>query len=153
MEIEKIVQLLNNIGEYHKTFSNNFYKNKDIINLKKTTIDKILKETSYNGLFMDLIDEYIKLISKEILVSEIRSNSSKFTIRFRGKNRESVLNKLYYYRFDRDEFQIPIQKCLNDIMGFRIILESNLSYDELLEENRKFKLIKSTAFSLICKKR
>ncbi len=135
MEIEKIVQLINNIGEYHKTFSNNFYKNNDSnINLKKTTIDKILKETSYNGLFMDLIDEYIKLISKEILVSEIRSNSSKFTIRFRGKNRESVLNKLYYYRFDRDEFQIPIQKCLNDIMGFRIILESNLSYDELLEK-------------------
>lgn len=73
MEIEKIVQLINNIGEYHKTFSNNFYKNNDSnINLKKTTIDKILKETSYNGLFMDLIDEYIKLISKEILVSEIR---------------------------------------------------------------------------------
>ena len=43
MEIEEIVQLLNNIGEYHKTFSNNFYKNKYIIKLKKTTIDKILK--------------------------------------------------------------------------------------------------------------
>ena len=63
MEIEKIVQLINNIGEYHKTFSKNFYKNNDSnINLKKTTIDKILKEISYNGLFMDLIDEYIKLI-------------------------------------------------------------------------------------------
>ncbi len=147
MEIEKIVQLINNIGEYHKTFSKNFYKNNDSnINLKKTTIDKILKEISYNGLFMDLIDEYIKLISKEILVSEIRSNSSKFTIRFRGKNRESVLNKLYYYRFDREEFQIPIQKCLNDIMGFRIILESNLSYDELLEKIENSNLLKVQLF-------
>ena len=113
MEIEKIVQLLNNIGEYHKTFSNNFYKNKEIINLKKTTIDKILKEKSYNGLFMDLIDEYIKLISKEILVSEIRSNSSKFTIRFRGKNRESVLNKLAHQKIGLMEKISPIKLYTN----------------------------------------
>lgn len=144
MEIEKLVKLINNIGQYHKDFSESFYENKEKINFKKITVNKVLKETSYNGAFMDLVDEYIKEVAHEVLVNEIKTND--FILRFRGKNRESVLNKLYYYRYEKSDSNIPIQKCLNDIYGFRLIIKDELDYEEILEKIENSKELKVQLF-------
>lgn len=146
MKIEELVRLINNIGEYHKAFSESFYKNRENINFKKFTVNKALKETSYNGAFMDLVDEYIKQVAHAVLVNGLGINKSTAILRCRGKNRESVLNKLYYYRHEKSDSNIPIQKCLNDIYGFRLIIETELGYEKILGKIKKSKALKVKLF-------
>ncbi len=153
MEIEELVRLINIIGDYHKAFSESFYKNRENINLKKITVKKALKETSYNGTFMDLVDEYIKEVTHAVLVNVLETNKSTAILRCRGKNRESVLNKLYYYRHEKSDSNIPIQKCLNDIYGFRLIIETELGYEKILEKIEKSKVLKVKLFRAYVRKK
>ena len=36
----------------------------------------------------------------------------------RIKQKESVRNKLYHYQINHNQGEVPIQKCLNDLLDF-----------------------------------
>lgn len=132
--IDKIVAFINDIGERHCSFSDQFFSRYPSYNLKKTRVDTILKDSSYDQKFMDLIDNYIDELTFWFSFLDFEFESSILETRFRGKNKESALNKLFHYRFERSQSSIPIQKCLNDLLGFRIIIDAEFDYQALLAD-------------------
>ncbi|MGO8609138.1 hypothetical protein ACC848_39940, partial [Rhizobium johnstonii] len=57
-------------------------------------------------------------------VGGISDIQNKFVgIRYRIKQAESISEKLLYYMTDVHEFgKVPLNKCLNDLLGFRILV-------------------------------
>ncbi|WP_165210668.1 hypothetical protein [Streptococcus tangpeifui] len=134
---DEIVSLINEIGKLHQDFSHNFFKGHIAYNLKRTRVDKVLQETSYDETFISLVDDYIEELSYWLIFLEFNSKSLILETRFRGKNKESALNKLYYYRVGKSDPTIPVQKCLNDLLGFRIIINNTIDYDCLLDKIKR----------------
>lgn len=98
MIIDDIVVLINDIGNLHHDFSSYFFhkrNNEVVFNLKKVRIDNILSENSYDEVFIELLDSYIEELSSWLIFLDTGSDSPKLETRFRGKNKESALNKLY----------------------------------------------------------
>lgn len=132
--IDKIVAFINDIGERHCSFSDQFFGSDPPYNLKETRVDTILKDSSYDQKFMGLIDNYIDELTLCFSFLDFESDYPILDTRFRVKNKESALNKLFHYRFKRSPSSIPIQKCLNDLLGFRIIIDAEFDYQELLAD-------------------
>ena len=58
---------------------------------------------------------------------------SNISIRFRSKSRESALNKLYYY-VQVGRLKFPLYRIINDLMGFRIIVNDDTIKNTLTRE-------------------
>lgn len=143
---EEIIRCINEIGELHIKFSEIFFSNHISYHLKKTTIDKVIDEHSYDIAFISLIDEYIEELATFQLFNTFQSYHPQIVARFRGKNKESALNKLYHYRFNHCDPKIPLQKSLNDLLGFRLILDTDFDYNQLLDEIKQSPDIKIELF-------
>lgn len=128
---EEIIRLINYIGNEHERFSNQFFNTHKSINLKKMTVNKVIAEKTYNEKFIFLIDAYIEEVTFFQILNRFESNHPIIETRFRGKNRESTLNKLYHYRLSKYDSSIPVNKTLNDLLGFRLIIDYEFDYDEL----------------------
>ena len=62
---------------------------------------------------------------------------------FRIKAVNSIQYKIKNYTKTHENGKIPINKCLNDILGFRIVLEEKIKYNEIDDIiSKKFKDIK-----------
>lgn len=122
--LNELIILLNRIIGWHIKFSEDFIRENEAYNLRKKRVDHVLKEDEFDHRFVLLVYNYIKKITEEYLYFDFESTSNQIDTRLRGKAKESVLNKLYYYRFGagRDS-KVPLKKCMNDILGFRIILK------------------------------
>ena len=139
-----IVKIINYIGDLHKEFSKEFFSNHDSFNLKRTTVAKVIKdESTYDVDFINLVDSYIEEITMFQLTHDFEINNDKIDPRFTGKTRESALNKLYYYSVRSVGADFPLQKCLNDLLGFRIIIDNTLDYNDLLENIKKSPCLKT----------
>lgn len=131
--MDNIVALINTIGLAHEQFSREFYGKHMSKNLKKTTLAKVISDTDYDNQFIDSLKEYYKKIVVYDTLYSIRSDTSDVEFRHRIKTNESILNKLYYYAVVTNRGNYPILKCLNDIAGFRLIVDSSKEYKEILE--------------------
>jgi len=144
--VDEIVELINFIGKAHEKFSNTFFMTHASMNLKRTTIKNIIIENTYDSTFQTLLDNYIEELSLFLIFNTFDSKHPFIETRFRGKTKESVLNKIYHYRFGKQKGEIPIQKTLNDLLGFRLILNSTQEYQNLLEELKTSNKIKVKLF-------
>lgn len=131
---EDIIDIINNIGNMHKEFSETFFSDHKALNLKKVTVAKVVNEKSYDEEFISLVDDYIEELAFFQIFQTFQSENPLIETRNRGKNRESTLNKLYHCRFSNRDPRIPVQKILNDLLGFRIIITGTFDYDDLLEK-------------------
>ncbi len=143
---EEIIRLINYIGEKHQEFSTKFYLTHKPINLKRVTVYKVMDGNSYDDVFISLLDAYIEELVTAQILYVFQTDHPLIETRFRGKNRESTLNKLYHYRFSKEDSNIPIQKTLNDLLGFRILLAKDVDYDQLLEEIEQTSLLEVKIF-------
>jgi len=134
---EEVVRLINYIGELHKSFSEYFFSGHVSFNLKRTEIEDIIGDSTYDENFILLLDDYIEELSLFLIFNVFASKSQDVETRMRNKVRESVLNKIFYYRSGDDKGKIAVQKSLNDLLGFRIVLNTRKSYEELFEEIRQ----------------
>lgn len=128
---EMVVEIIQEINELHKTFS---IKSQEFLNynLKNTTINKIATKDGINQEFQSLSNKYKSELIK--LTIDLLQLQSRFPgIRYRVKQSESIREKILYYLGPEHEYgEVPINKSLNDFLGFRIFVENlELIYHDL----------------------
>lgn len=127
----EIFEVIENINELHKNFS---FEIRDILtyNLRRN-VSKIVTDHGIDKDFQLLINDYktaLNIHAVDFQEIQIRFPS----VRSRIKQGESISEKLIYYKQTRENGAIPINKCLNDFLGFRLMV-SNLS--EICKEIEK----------------
>lgn len=119
------------------------------VNLKKKCVSDIdLSEDIYFS-----INEYTKFLNGKcpFVADELNKLMIESYISSRVKSQNSIEAKIQGYRSAREhEFgKVPIIKCLNDLLGIRIILKTPLTFDEIYDFIRityddKYKCIDSS---------
>ncbi len=99
------------------------------INLKRSQVSDI----DMDGAIYKSIMEYVQLLNERSAGITLQLSSvcsCQVTARVKAQN--SIEYKIQNYKTDRHEFgKIPINKCVNDLFGVRIILESPLTFEEI----------------------
>lgn len=127
-----IYNLINDINVEHQELSSDYFTNSDLspLNLKRKQINHITEITQEESIF-SIDNDFLKLITtyREKLnffaaFSDIEEQYNEVRLRVRTKEYPSIINKLKFYRLGKEEVgKIPINKCLNDLLGFRIHLD------------------------------
>lgn len=131
--IKKLEKVIIFLSSMHKILS----KEIDLyINLKRTTVsskydlDKELLSTEFINYIRAYIDEItIMLYAEKNTVLFLRENR----LRNRVKQEDSIISKLEYYLNKNEGGNVPINKCLNDLIGFRMILSLWEFEDDILQ--------------------
>lgn len=99
------------------------------INLKKSQVADI----DVDGSIYKSIMEYVQLLNARSAGITLQLScmcTSKVTARVKAQN--SIEYKLQNYKTDRHECgKVPINKCVNDLFGIRIILDVPLPFEEI----------------------
>ena len=64
-------------------------------------------------------------------VSNLQSDTNRISIRIKQLN--SIEYKIFRYNTGSLKGKVPINKCLNDLFGVRIIIDDSFTHDELME--------------------
>lgn len=130
------MQILDNLVEQinvtHKEFSENWLSNQDAkTNFKKTRIDHIVNDERFIALdFLETISNYYSELVMLFSTLDYEFDYADYEVRMRVKQKDSIVNKLIQYRIDHEEGRIAINKCLNDMLGIRILF-SDLDHNSV----------------------
>lgn len=99
------------------------------INLKNKTV----KNISQDSQIVEYIFNYLSFILNVSINLDFDSlNFEKSTIRSRVKTQNSIATKIKIYSGEEHYYgQIPIKKCLNDLLGFRIIIDDIFDFTDI----------------------
>lgn len=147
--LEELDKLINFIEkeyiEFNEKWKSSNYYNK--INLKNNLVCDLLN----NEIMLDTIFNYREFINENNiqLIMDFKQFNSEFSkVNIRTKTKNSIEFKIKNYNDNHENGKIPIEKCLNDLFGIRIICSKNLSYEEITEfiksKHRKLKCIDSS---------
>ncbi len=108
--------------------------------------NKKVKEIIENEYLLEYITRYRSfLANKESLAISVQQIGIESKIECRVKLLNSIQSKITKYTKEHENGEISINKCINDIFGTRIIINENISFEELKKElTTKFKNIKIT---------
>lgn len=102
------------------------------LNLRRCQVADI-KE---NSQIMDLIWNYCSFLQKKQYkllpgISRLQSPENKIHVRIKQAN--SIQNKISTYMKKHIEGKVSVNKCFNDLLGFRIIIDADFSFEQLKE--------------------
>lgn len=120
-----IQQQYNNLYEEWK--NKNSYK---LINQKNT----LVKNINEDGNVLSMILNYRAFINEKSfdLKKSFDNLNSKSEINTRVKAQNSIEYKIQNYMLEKHEYgMIPLNKCLNDLYGIRIIFKDNVDYNSI----------------------
>ncbi|MFD2830232.1 hypothetical protein [Corticicoccus populi] len=143
-DYSKIIKLVEFISSEHILFTKKFFqsqnntpslKNKQIRHFLHGSMEDNNVEIKID--FLSYILEYIDEISEyytfELLMKLLEQNISIEHIR--EKNKDSIVSKIFHYRFGKDEVgRLATNKCLNDLLGFRIYIDEITDYEILKDD-------------------
>lgn len=116
---------------YTEITSEWLHRTNERINLKKSQVADI----DADGTVYKNIMEYVQLLNKRSAGISLQLSfvcSCQFTARVKTHN--SIEYKIQNYKTGRHEFgKVPVNKCINDLFGVRIFLETPLSFDKVRE--------------------
>ena len=97
------------------------------INLKK----KLVVNAREDAEILNCIWQYRSLVNDELIrimfdLNTIPYNNSSVTSRVKAQN--SIEFKLETYFTNHEEGRIPLKKCLNDLLGIRIVIDDDFTY-------------------------
>lgn len=152
MNISGFEEIVNLILSTHGEISSKWIEQTsyDVLNLKTTKICDIHKGQGYFDInFLKLVEEY----HLEVMLASARINfeshsNGEWEVRSRVKQKESIINKLFHYT-DKDDQKgtFPINKCLNDIFGVRVVIRNlDIEDTEFVEICKKITLVKGVRF-------
>lgn len=99
------------------------------INLKKSQVADI----DVDGVAYKSIVEYVQLLNERCAAITLRLSfvcSCQVTARVKAQN--SIEYKIQNYKTERHEFgRVPINKCINDLFGVRIILDEPVAFEQI----------------------
>lgn len=131
--MEELEILIIRIIKENEKINDNWKKSKNYqpLNMDKKLVCDIYK----NPLLLFIIFNYRNLILKTIDNPSMLFNdlNLKSEISSRLKNINSIQFKIENYYKYHQEGKIPINKCLNDILGIRIILDEYLSLNDIIK--------------------
>lgn len=101
----------------------------ETINLKQTLVSDI----DLNGVVYQRIMAYVQLLNEKSAYIALHFPfvcACQVTARVKAQN--SIAYKIQNYRTERHEFgKVPIIKCINDLFGVRMILDTPLTFEEV----------------------
>lgn len=133
---EKIKLLIDEIYRLHADFSTEFslLETVELKNLKKKQIRHITDITYLpddSGVFLitesfyNLLKTYTERLKGVLAKTDLEFDFYDLDFRARIKEPASIVGKIKFYRVGKsEEGKIAIQKCLNDLLGFRITIDS-----------------------------
>ena len=127
---DELKDLIDYIQTVYADITNEWLHNESTkINLSKFLVSDI----NIDGPIYKSIIEYVQLLnerSASITLQLPFACSCQVTARVKAQN--SIEYKIQNYKTNRHEFgKIPINKCVNDLFGLRIILETPFTFDEI----------------------
>lgn len=142
MDKNQIVEVLNSIenyvgglANYHFNISNTWKQiSSSQINFKHN-LCKVYKEKDFQIYWQQYRD-----FAQDCLLdcTAVFGNGSVFfNVDHRIKEWDSLTDKISRYLARTEQGQIPLKKCLNDIVGFRIRLTCTINMSMLLDELKK----------------
>lgn len=143
MNLKLLEQAIRDINDIHKNVSeDHFFPPEDLnlppINLKKRTISHFINSNKINEDFIEYINVYHAKMNLIIAYSSFDADYVNWDARMRVKQKESIQNKLIHYYMTNEDGNIPIQKCLNDLLGYRLIIDNfdpnNSDFKKLIEK-------------------
>ena len=138
LELEELIQKINNtyIKATESWQKNNSYPYNQATTYVKDVVPNFL--VFMNA--MNYLDFLNSIIEDELL------ETSALVERTRVKTLNSLLCKIYsYINVKQEKGKVPINKCLNDLYGLRIIIDTKFEYDEIKQLiNNKFPTLKCT---------
>ncbi len=117
--------------EFNEKWQNNNCYNK--FNLKNNLVCDLLN----NETLLETIFNYREFINEnniQLILDFKQFNSELSKVNIRTKTKNSIEFKIKNYNDNHENGKIPIEKCLNDLFGIRIICSQKLNYNEI----RKF---------------
>ncbi|WP_052088298.1 hypothetical protein [Paenibacillus wynnii] len=126
---DKICKLISAICYEHDKFSQAYLDTYEdsALNLKKKEVKDIMisdhEIIKYS--FLQLIQDYLDQLGNLVVDLEYEYEYEDLDFRLRIKQKDSIVNKIYHYKFGKnEEGKVPLNKCLNDLLGLRIIVNS-----------------------------
>lgn len=133
--LQVIERAIKDINGVHKSISEDHFDSKiDTINLKNFRVKNCISSGEITPSFLDYIHEYQAKLNFVIACSDFEYDYVENDGRMRVKQRESIQNKLLHYYHTNNNGEIPVQKCLNDLLGFRLIIDDFNPFDKSLEQ-------------------
>jgi len=132
----ELIKLIREIQKEYLTIndtwkSSSFYKK---INMRKALVKNAYQNQdilSYAFDYVNFLNEYVELGFKFQGVVD-------YTINTRVKAKNSIQSKIEKYVQRKENGEIPLNKCLNDLFGVRIILEEEIDYHEINKLIKKY---------------
>ncbi len=142
--LEELNKLINFIQyeylEFNKKWHESHYYSK--INLKNNLVCDLLN----NELMLNTIFNYREFINENNiqLIMDFKQFNTDFSkVNIRAKTKNSIEYKIKNYVENHEGGKIPIEKCLNDLLGIRIICSEKLGYEQIKEfVNKNFSNLK-----------
>ena len=100
-------------------------------NLKHTNISDVWCPSSDTSSEFFLELQAYSILASSFVLDILESGSN---IRARAKQPYSILAKLQKYITAKEQGKVAISKCLNDLLGTRIIVSNDTEYVDILEE-------------------
>lgn len=145
-ELERLIDFIQfkYIELTDKWEQSNYYSK---INLKNNLVYSLLD----NKEILDAIVNYREFINQnniQLLMEFKQFNTEKSTINVRTKAKNSIEYKIKNYIQNHEGGKVAINKCFNDLFGIRIICNSELNNNEIVNlvnnKNNKLKCIDSS---------
>ena len=147
--LEELKKLIEFIQFEYKEFNNKWKNSGNYvkINLKNNEVRDLLE----NKEMLETIFNYREFINEnniQLVMDFKQFNTEKSKVNIRAKTRNSIEFKIKNYTLTHENGKIPINKCLNDLFGIRIVCTEEINFDvvnSLVEkEFKNLKCIDST---------
>lgn len=140
-ELENLINfILIEFMEFNEKWQKSNYYTK--INLKNNLVCDLLE----NEKILNTIFNYREFINEnniQLIMDFKKFNSENAKINIRTKSKNSIEYKIKNYIENHENGKIPIEKCLNDLFGIRIICGQKLTYEQIKEFiNQKYNKLK-----------
>lgn len=122
--------LIKEISQIYKNISHKWSKDKGYIkiNLKKSCVEKIQTEESLRNLIWGYRN--FLLFDKDMIRIPFSLNQFGH-INTRIKASNSIEYKIENYVLNHEAGKVPINKCLNDLFGIRVIIAEEISHKDI----------------------
>lgn len=153
---KSINDFLSFLYEYYSSLDHSLKIDDNKLNLSKEKIKEfeLTKNTEFYLKAFKAISSYrdaLKINTEKFISDNIKNGLYFYNFEFRTKNINSIFSKIYRYIYEKDEKgEIPINKCLNDLFGLRVILpfqsftKTFKILCEICKKNNNLKIIDSS---------
>lgn len=136
-----LFNLVNEIDNFHLELSKKWVNEytDSTVNMKRTRVDHLvdIEKMTIAPYFLKIINDYITFLSIETIYNDFEFDYVEYDVRTRIKQKDSIVNKLLHYRNNSKIYatgKVPVNKCLNDIFGIRIVFEDFDHSDENFQQ-------------------